>query len=191
MSFVDNDYLTVREYVGFSYTDFLTQIFFFLDGADFLTREYETPQFKDGGTDWDVIMVKYSLTDSLSAVQIEELRDVLKDGFAENWNIVKIRQEILDRVGVEDLVLDNGAVLSADIRAGIIARTEVVRATNQGLLSMFAEDDINDVQWIASFGDRTCDYCDDMNGEIMSLDDADEMIPAHSSCRCTWAPIRG
>ncbi len=183
----------LNEYVGFNYRELIEKIKQFIDSDDFVKRKFKTFEFKPGTDqeDWEVMVSRYNLNKVLSKEQVEVLREVLKDGFDKNKSIVQIKQEILEKVKPEPLTLDNGAVLDADTRSTVMARTETVRATNEGLLRKLEEDGIERVQWLASAGSRTCPFCDDMNGKILSLSEAQESIPVHASCRCTWAAIRG
>ena len=185
MSF--ENYETIQEYVGFNYMNYIYAILNFLNSKEWETRDYKAPKFE--GDSWKVIVSQYKLSETFTPEQIEKLRFVLKQGFVEGKRLVDIKKDILNEVQPGDLIMSNGAVLTEDVRSTVIARTEVVRATNQGLLQTYGEDGVEKVQWIASLGDRTCPYCDTMNGEIMTLEEADEQIPCHEQCRCTWAPV--
>ena len=79
--------------------------------------------------------------------------------------------------------------LSPKQRSIMIARTETIRASNEGALINYSKADINKVQWVAAVGERTCEYCMAQNGKILSIEEAHEQIGAHPNCRCSWAPI--
>lgn len=183
------DILPLKEYVGFNYLTYISKILEYIDGPGFIKREYEGPKFERGGEDWTLREIQYSLKDNLSESQVGELRGVLKKGFREGWNIVRIRDEIQKKVKPENLTLPNGLVLQGNVRSVMMARTETVRSAAQGFLLQLEDDGIEEVQWIATFSENVCPYCDDLNGTILTVQEASERIPAHVGCRCFYAPV--
>lgn len=186
---LSEDYLPLKQYVGFNYLGYIASILRFIDSEKFVKRNFEGPKFSQGDTEWVLKEIQYSLKDNLSESQVDDLRSVLKDGFSNGWNILRIKSEIEKRVKPEPLTLSNGLVLRSEVRSVMIARTETVRSANQGFLAQLENDGIEEVQWVATLAENLCSYCEDMNGQILTLEEADERIGAHVGCRCTWAPV--
>lgn len=81
-------------------------------------------------------------------------------------------------------------------RAMNIARTETVKAANEGQVSLWRQaqkrgDLPKDLkhEWIASFTERTCPICQGANGEVVpvgaTFSTGTTIPPAHPSCRCS------
>lgn len=81
-------------------------------------------------------------------------------------------------------------------RAISIARTEVIRAANEGQLQLWRKsvtegwlrgDELK--QWITTPDDRLCQECEAMEGEVVPLEQefssGDMVPPLHPQCRCT------
>lgn len=96
-------------------------------------------------------------------------------------------------------------------RAMIIARTETIRASNQGSRLGYQESGVvKAVEWLTAFDERTCPFCAHMDGKQAKVDglffrhgdsleldgkrlvfDYEEISapPLHPFCRCTLIPI--
>jgi SPP1 gp7 family putative phage head morphogenesis protein len=86
-------------------------------------------------------------------------------------------------------------------RATTIARSESIRAANMGQRALWKQAVSQGLLksgtkriWITSGDDRTCDICDDLDGETAGLDEEFDdgiMDPPdpHSDCRCTTALV--
>ena len=74
-----------------------------------------------------------------------------------------------------------------------LARTEYTRAMNDGLLSIYQEDEmVVAYEWSAIADFRTCVECAMMNGVVMDRDDARLAFyepPLHCNCRCELLPV--
>lgn len=197
---ISHDDVSLKEYVGFDYSDYIEAIKVFIDSSKFEQREFETFRYLPGTNeeDWERVVRTYKLKDTLTEEQIGKLRTLLKDAFDNGKSIRKITRDIIDKVkpGDETIIIKTmgGAEYTRKIpeqfRALLMARTETVRASNQGLLTTFADSGVVErVKWLSSVGERTCAYCEAQNGLILDLDEADEQIPAHSGCRCTWTAV--
>lgn len=91
-------------------------------------------------------------------------------------------------------------------RAEMIARTEVMYALNQGAIQEYKDSDIEYVEWLTAWDDRTCNEtsgpeielpdgssvfgCEAMDGKIFKVDEV-PAIPCHPQCRCSISPSRG
>jgi len=122
----------------------------------------------------------------ISETTREEIRDLVEEAFSQQFD-------------VDDLAKEIGRVLGDDARAETIARTESMRAANEGqsqLWDQATEAGLltgNEKQeWIVTPDDRLCPICEPMDGVTVGLDemfdvDGDQIDgpPAHPNCRCT------
>jgi SPP1 gp7 family putative phage head morphogenesis protein len=83
----------------------------------------------------------------------------------------------------------------SDSRAMTIARTETIRASNQGALASYAASGVVEAkEWTTAEDDRVSEDCEE-NGDAgpIALDAAfpsgDDAPPAHPNCRCVIVPV--
>lgn len=75
-------------------------------------------------------------------------------------------------------------------RSKVIARTEVIAASNEGALVGYKDSGVVEkVEFFTALDERTCEECMGLHGNQYALDNASGMIPVHPQCRCTWLPI--
>lgn len=99
----------------------------------------------------------------------------------------------------EDMVRDMGAVVvdkesfrqagtrvfsSAQYRMEMIARTETLRAHNQGRLKFHQRVGVQKLEWVAMADERMCPVCGTYDGKEFAADKFPPQ-PAHPHCRCT------
>ena len=97
---------------------------------------------------------------SIADTQYEALRTVLMEGAADGLSIPKLGK------------LVEGAMDVARKRAELIARTEMLKASNRGgWLAMKQSGVVEGKQWQATFDKRTCPMCAEMDGATMPLDE--------------------
>jgi SPP1 gp7 family putative phage head morphogenesis protein len=129
------------------------------------------------------------------------LSDTLSEGIDAGEGISKLS----DRV--ETLFADMKST-----RSEVIARSETIRATNYASEQTYIQSDVVEgKRWLTALDERTCEFCDQMNGDVVKLGDAYadkgstfvgrdggtmqidyetvEHPPLHPSCRCTLIPI--
>lgn len=85
------------------------------------------------------------------------------------------------------------------VTATRIARTEVIRAHNEGQLDRMQQLGVKkigvDVEWSAtkhsdgSFEKRVCPKCRAMDGLVMPIERAHGLLPRHPNCRCAFVPV--
>ena len=77
-------------------------------------------------------------------------------------------------------------------RARVLARTELIAAHAEGQLDSFEDLNVEEVgvmaEWSTVGDDRVCELCEDLEGAIMTIDEARGLIPRHPNCRCAWIP---
>ena len=196
----------LQEWIGFNYREYLLNIKKFIESSRFEKREYKTFKYIPGTqqSEWEELTIKYHLQDNLSKKQVESLRNVLLNAFDEGKSVRKISKDIINKVRPGDLQVlipetknEVGDVLRKSYsrtvselqRSLSMARTETIRASNEGALMNYANAEVQEVSWSASIGDRTCSYCDEQNGKIYGIEQARDLIPAHDMCRCSFSPV--
>jgi len=178
---------TLREWLGFDFQEYKNGI------QRFLTKHKFRLLIAKNNVDLQA--------GKLNAFQVDRLRFVLQRGFEEEQTIREIASEINKKVKPPDLfqVKDgeirknkdgsNRLVVSSELRAINMARTQITFVANQGALINYRDAGIEEVSWVASFGPRTCPICEALNGKIMNARNPEEVPPAHSMCRCTLIPV--
>ena len=104
----------------------------------------------------------------------------LVDGFAEGESIPKLAARVRS-------VFDDCSTR----RSLVIARTEVIAASNEGALAGYeASGVVEKVEFYAAIDELNEDCeCRDYHTNTYSLKEAGGIIPVHPNCRCTWLPI--
>ncbi len=101
--------------------------------------------------------------------------------------------------GVEDIVRDLGHVVKdpesfrhagskvfrkAQYRMEVIARTEMLRAHNQGRLKFHQQVGVEKLEWMTMEDERVCPVCGPLDGKVFDTGRFPQQ-PAHPNCRCT------
>ena len=126
---------------------------------------------------------KYEDVTTIAKNKIYLLKNALRQGFIRRNSISTIRNQIMP------LIKD--AEENVRYVAERIARTEIIRASNEGALDSYEESDMVDiVEFLATGDERTCDICSALDGKQFKLEDSHGVIPGktHVSCRCTFVP---
>jgi len=78
-------------------------------------------------------------------------------------------------------------------QTAMLARTEIMRASNLGALAIYEEnrDILYGWEWTATKDERTCPICGAMDGKRFKFDDPQLQPPSgsHPGCRCTIVPV--
>lgn len=125
-----------------------------------------------------------------------QIRGVIGAGILEGQSGADLRQRLLQS-GMKNIP----HWPSTDYRAGVIARTETMRAYNGGALNGMKATGARFAEWIASPDEATCPICLPRDGKVYRLSAGDVAgtgvdpfgpavgplpdIPAHPRCRCT------
>lgn len=104
--------------------------------------------------------------------------------------------------GADDIVRDLGKVIEdkesfrhagskvfskAQYRMEMIARTEVLRAHNQGRIKFHRQVGVQKLEWMALEDERMCPVCGALDGKVFDIDKFPS-IPSHTNCRCQVLP---
>ena len=76
---------------------------------------------------------------------------------------------------------------SAQQRATLIARTETLRAHNEGRKVFYREAGIKKIKWMTADDERTCPQCGPLDGNVYRLEDDPGII--HPGCRCSRVAV--
>jgi len=77
---------------------------------------------------------------------------------------------------------------TAQRRATLIARTETLRAHNEGRKVFYRQVGVTKVRWLIADDTRTCPACRALNGKVFNLDEVDGP-PLHPNCRCVTLSV--
>ncbi len=140
----------------------------------------------------------YSSLKGITDAMDSTVSDVLALGIADGRGpreIARLLNKAITGDGTgEDLgILDSlGRFIPAKRRAETLARTEVIRAHHQANMAEYRAAGLLGIKVQAEFltaGDaRVCPECASLNGKIMTLDQAENLIPVHPQCRCVALP---
>ena len=78
---------------------------------------------------------------------------------------------------------------TAQRRATLIARTETLRAHNEGRMVFYREVRVGKVRWLTADDERTCPECAPLDGKVFMLDDVPGL--PHPACRCARLAVVG
>ncbi|MCK5016453.1 MAG: phage portal protein [Candidatus Peribacteraceae bacterium] len=166
-----------------SLTPMITEIY---EGAfDLATEGGElSPAHRQVGDGLNPAALEWIATRSLSLAQMvngttkEELRKALALGFEEGESIPQLTKRI-------KTYYQNGY----ERRANMVARTEVIAASNEGALQGYEHEGIEKAEFYAALDERLCVECEALHGVIYPINETHGVIPVHPDCRCTFIPI--
>lgn len=121
--------------------------------------------------------------DDLSATTREGIKDLVEGAFDGDFDVRDLADDIDDLIGDDD-------------RADVIARTETMRASNEGQAQAWSQavdtgllTGTEQQEWITTPDDRLCPICAPLDGVKVALSENFapdlEAPPAHPNCRCT------
>ena len=133
--------------------------------------------------------------------QINKLRTILKEGFRRNYSMNEIEVQIKESIILKDrrILNEHGEIAKDDNgndiikvyainRPQMIARTETIRLSNEGLMDLWKANDVEKYQFVAAWSDRTCPICMGLDGRIFKVSEAIRGVnqpDIHPQCRCT------
>ncbi len=98
---------------------------------------------------------------------------LLTDGLVEGSNPREIGRDLAKAVDI------------GKGRALTIARTEIIRTHAEGQLDAFEELGVDEVgvavEWATADDDAVCELCDDLDGVVLSVEEAHNLLPRHPS----------
>jgi SPP1 gp7 family putative phage head morphogenesis protein len=166
-------------------------------GISFDLESPEVKSFLEGYT------MRFS--ERMFAVDEKAINSLVQIAQGEGWSVPQLRDAIADEWGG-----------FAEKRAEMIARTETIRSSNAGAKEAMREAGFKQIKWLTHIDDRTCDWCIDMDGKTIDIEDNffdqgeqytvtgkdgkehsivldyDDVgyLPLHTDCRCTVVTVR-
>ncbi len=109
----------------------------------------------------------------------EQIKEHLKRGYIMGDSIPDIAKRL------RDTKLNKGVWPTIEKRAEVIARTEILRASNQGALTVYKQYDVKRVRWLTAADERVCSVCGPLHRRVFPIDQIPfGGPPAHPRCRC-------
>jgi SPP1 gp7 family putative phage head morphogenesis protein len=95
-------------------------------------------------------------------------------------------------LGIKQIETAITPFLKDERMAELIAKTEVVRASNEGMLSQWKEQrGVERVKFVTAPVDSVCEICKKLDGKEFTMSEAHNLIPnkTHPRCRCRFTPV--
>jgi SPP1 gp7 family putative phage head morphogenesis protein len=138
-------------------------------GFDY-TKSYEEIEEYASSKEYTALLKKYFT--NLDKQERDELQRILMEGLKKNMSIKDIARML-------------NKLLQDKSRSSIVARTEVIRITNEGNIRKAEKGGAKKFIWISAPEDgRLCKKCQKLNGKIFNLKDI-KNYERHPNCRCT------
>ncbi len=134
-------------------------------------------KIKDSPAIQEIMQSQEKYLKNLTRDQVKTVMKVIQKGLEEGWTNEQIADELVKEV--KDLTRG---------RALLIARTEIVKAHNTGLINTMKEAGVKKYRWVATNDRRTCPICKSLDGKVFRVDDPNAPLPVrdtHPNCRCT------
>ncbi len=111
----------------------------------------------------------------------QQMSRTLADGLSQGYGTRKIAREL--RKNVTNIT---------KTRANVLAKTEIIRAHAEGQLDAYEILGVKEVgvmaEWSIAGDERVCPECGELEGVVMTIQEAKGLIPRHPNCRCSWIP---
>lgn len=123
----------------------------------------------------------YEELKGITSAMSQQISRVLADGLAHGKNPYEMARTMAKTItGLEHK------------RAIVLARTEIINAHAEGQLDSFEAMGIDEVgvmaEWLTAGDMDVCDECAELEGVVLSVEEARGLIPRHPRCRCAWMP---
>jgi SPP1 gp7 family putative phage head morphogenesis protein len=126
------------------------------------------------------------LLGDVSAELASSVKRVVTQGVLAGKSIPEVARDIGRVVEDKDAFRRAGKTVfkTAQQRATLIARTETLRAHNEGRKVFYRQVGITKIRWLTAHDERTCKICRPLDGKVFAIDEV-EGPPRHPGCRCT------
>lgn len=125
---------------------------------------------------------------------VRKIRRSLIESQIQGEGIVAAQKRIRNALGI-DMGRRTAAARDANAayfgRTEMIARTELLRASNLGAQAIYEvnRDVVGASQIVVTNDERTCEICAPLDGQEVAIGDPIELPPFHPRCRCTVVPV--
>jgi len=167
-----------------------------LPGYDSLTNESAKRLAKDAFSLMDksaldfLVRFDVQLAGQVSTDLLTGVKNALTVGIAQGLSIPNIARNIGSVILDKEAFKQAGKTVfaSAQQRIELIARTEILRAHNQGRLKFYDTVGVREVRWMVAADERLCPICSALDGQIFPVDKTPP-LPRHPNCRCTVTAV--
>ena len=136
-------------------------------------------------------------------VQVERVKVLAARTYTDLKGVTEAMSTGISRTLTDGLVRGDGPreiaqALNEDVdsigipRAELIARTEIIRAHAEGQLDALEAMGVEEVgvmvEWSTAGDERVCEKCSDLEGVVLTIQEAHNKIPRHPNCRCSFIP---
>ncbi len=152
-------------------------------GIEFVKREINASFFRPLHADRVGLLYTRTFSDlkGITAEMDKQISRILSEGLSKGWDTRRIARDLADRVDKIGIT-----------RARTLTRTEVIRAHAEATLNEFEEAGLDGVEveaeWLTA-GFEVCPECEELEGQIFTIEEAHGMLPKHPNCKCTWLPV--
>ena len=122
------------------------------------------------------------------------MREYLSDFNTEKRNkiIALLKNGLRSAKSIKEISKQINQIIADPERSELIARTEIVRLSNEGNRRRMIEKGTEKVQWISSPEDgRLCNICKALDGQIYDIDKVPNPSDLHPRCRCLFTEYYG
>jgi SPP1 gp7 family putative phage head morphogenesis protein len=130
------------------------------------------------------------LLGDVSAELASSIKRTVSHGVLTGKSIPEVARDIGRVVKDKDAFRRAGKTIfrTAQRRATLIARTETLRAHNEGRKVFYRQVGITKVRWLIADDERTCKVCRALAGKVFGVDEV-KGPPAHAACRCCTTAV--
>ncbi len=170
----------VRAYVDVHAEELAEDIPFYLGGkAQFLRETFTQPEILEK---IELLYTRaFEELRGVTTAMSQQMSRILADGLSQGYGPKKIARN-----------LKNNVAKLNKTRARVIARTEIIRAHAEGQLDAFERLGVKELrlmaEWSTAGDERVCAECGELEGVVMTIDEARGLVPRHPNCRCMWIP---
>jgi len=162
-----------------------------LPGYDALTDESAKRLAKDAFSLMDrsaldfLVRFDVQLAGQVSTDLLTGVKNALTVGIAQGLSIPNIAKNIGSVILDKEAFKQAGKTVfgSAQQRIELIARTEILRAHNQGRLKFYDTVGVRQVRWMVAHDERLCPICSELDGQVFAIEKMPP-LPRHPLCRC-------
>lgn len=128
------------------------------------------------------ILAERTLTDlkGITESSARRMQHILLDGLVEGQHPRKIARDMSKALDIDRK------------RAETIARTEIIRTHAEGQLQALEDMGVDEigvmVEWATAGDNRVCPLCEELEGVVLKVKEAHNLLPRHPNCRCAYIP---
>ena len=132
------------------------------------------------GAAWLVTRIEWA-ANQIGETLAQDLADSMDEGLSNGESTDELANRIADFFGGTNGIDRNQR----------IARTETMMASNYGASQGYKSMGVTQLEWKTSLDERTCQDCEDMDGDIEDIDNF-PLPPqsSHPNCRCSCYPVK-